>query len=118
RHLRRAPARARPTGAPMSNTGHHPPTGTLGYLQLPTTDLDASIAFYDAVLGWRGEATYASFEAPGLIGQWSAELAPSDGGPVLWFTVDDLYPTLARVTDHGGTVRQPPVLDQGERWLA
>ena len=102
----------------MSNDGHHPPRGSLGYLQLPTTDLDASIAFYDAVLGWRGEATYASFEAPGLIGQWTAELAPSDGGPVLWFTVDDLYPTLARVTDHGGTVRQPPVLDQGERWLA
>ena len=36
---------------------------------------------------------------------------------MLWFTVDDLYRTLTRVTDHGGTVRGRPVLDQGERWL-
>ena len=63
--------------------------GALGYLQLPTTDLDASIAFYEAVLGWRGEATYGSFEAPGLIGQWTTELAPTDDGPVPWFVVDE-----------------------------
>jgi predicted enzyme related to lactoylglutathione lyase len=36
---------------------------------------------------------------------------------VLWFTVDDLFPTLTRVTDHGGTVRGRPALDQGDRWL-
>jgi predicted enzyme related to lactoylglutathione lyase len=102
----------------MSRDGHHPPRGGLGYLQLPTTDLAASIAFYEGVLGWRGEATYGSFEAPGLIGQWTTELTPASDGPVLWFSVDDLYPTLERVTDHGGAVRQRPVLDQGERWLA
>jgi predicted enzyme related to lactoylglutathione lyase len=95
----------------------HPDRGALGYLQLPTTDLAASIAFYEAVLGWRGETEYASFEAPGLIGQWTTDLAPGEAGPVLWFAVDDLYPTLARVTDHGGTVRSQPVHDQGERWL-
>ena len=38
--------------------------GAIGYLQLPSTDVPASIAFYEAVLGWRGEATHASFEAP------------------------------------------------------
>jgi predicted enzyme related to lactoylglutathione lyase len=96
---------------------NHPARGALGYLQLPTTDLAASIAFYDAVLGWRGEQTYASFEAPGLIGQWTTDLAPSDAAPVPWFAVDELYPTLARVSENGGTVRGAPVLDQGERWL-
>ncbi len=96
----------------------HPDRGALGYLQLPTTDLAASIAFYDAVLGWRGEPEHASFEAPGLIGQWTTDLPPAAGsGPVPWFTVDDLYPTLERVGDHGGTVRGAPVLDQGTRWL-
>jgi len=95
-----------------------PPRGAIGYLQLPTTDVAASIAFYEAVLGWRGEATHASFEAPGLIGQWTTDLAASgEGGPVLWFTVDDLYRTLGRVVEHGGRVRDRPVLDQGERWL-
>jgi predicted enzyme related to lactoylglutathione lyase len=94
-----------------------PPRGALGYLQLPTTDLAASIAFYEGVLGWRGDPTYAAFEAPGLIGQW-VDLAPAgDRGPVLWFVVDDLYPTLARVTRHGGTVRGRPRPDDGERWL-
>jgi predicted enzyme related to lactoylglutathione lyase len=96
---------------------NHPTRGTLGYLQLPTTDLTASIAFYGAVLGWSGEPTHASFEAPGLIGHWTTDLAPGSAGPVPWFAVDDLYPTLARVTEHGGTVRGAPVLDQGERWL-
>jgi predicted enzyme related to lactoylglutathione lyase len=101
----------------MSRDGHHQPRGGLGYLQLPTTDLAASITFYERVLGWRGEATHGSFEAPGLIGQWTAELTPTSDGPVLWFSVDDLYPTLERVTDHGGAVTQRPLLDQGERWL-
>ena len=96
---------------------NHPTRGALGYLQLPTTDLAASIAFYDAVLGWRGERTHGSFEAPGLIGQWTTDLTPSGAGPVPWFTVDDLYPTLTRVTENGGTVRGEPVLDEGERWL-
>lgn len=102
----------------MSRDGQHQPRGGLGYLQLPTTDLHASIAFYAEVLGWRGESTYGSFEAPGLIGQWTTELTATSDGPVLWFTVDDLYPTLGRVTEHGGVVRQRPTLDQGERWLA
>ena len=95
-----------------------PTRGALGYLQLPTTDVEASIAFYEGVLGWRGESAHGSFEAPGLIGQWTTDLAPArDGGPVLWFVVDDLYPTLARVTEHGGSVRHRPRLDDGERWL-
>ncbi len=96
---------------------NHPARGALGYLQLPTTDVAASIAFYEAVLGWHGESAHASFEAPGLIGQWTTELAPGPAGPVPWFAVDDLFPTLTRVTESGGTVRGDPVLDQGERWL-
>ncbi|MEP6816950.1 MAG: VOC family protein [Marmoricola sp.] len=98
--------------------GHHPPHGAIGYLQLPTTDLTASIAFYAAVFGWQGEETQGSFEAPGLIGQWTSDLAPAgDVGPILWLCAEDLYPTLERVTTHGGTVRGRPQLDQGERWL-
>jgi len=97
----------------------HPPHGAIGYLQLPTNDVSASIAFYEAVLGWRGDATYAGFEGPGVIGQWTTELAAvGDGGPGLWFAVDDLYRTLTQVVEHGGRVRERPRLDQGERWLA
>src|SRR5664280_2696458 len=86
-------------------TGGHPGHGQVCYLQLPTTDLAASIAFYTAVFGWRGEPEFGSFEAPGLIGQWTDDLTPAPGsGPVLWLGVDQLWPALIRVVSHGGHV--------------
>lgn len=94
-----------------------PQHGELGYLQLPTTDLAASIAFYAAVLGWSGEPEHGSFEAPGLMGQWTTDLEPG-AGPVLWFTVGDLFAALSATTGAGGTVSRAPYLDQGDRWLA
>ena len=101
----------------MSRDHSQPPAGSIGYLQLPTTDLEASIAFYTGVFGWKGEKDFGSFEAPGLIGQWTPDLSPDGGGPVLWLIADDLYATLEQVEGHGGKVRGAPVLDQGERWL-
>jgi predicted enzyme related to lactoylglutathione lyase len=95
----------------------NPQHGELGYLQLPTTDPAASLAFYSAVFGWSGEAEFGSFEAPGLIGQFTPDLEVGSG-PVLWMFVEDLYLALTAVTSHGGTVRRPPCLDQGARWLA
>ena len=96
----------------------HPPLGQLGYLQLPAVDLPRSAAFYEQVFGWKVELTYGSFEAPGVVGQWTTDLAPSAGsGPRLWFCADRLWPTLDEVVSLGGTVVTSPELDQGERWL-
>lgn len=104
----------------MTQTPHlDPRPGALAYLQLPTTDLAASIAFYTEVFGWRGVEEYGSFEAHGLTGQWTTDLGPAhDGGPVLWLTAGGLYAALSRVVAHGGRVRRSPYLDQGARWLA
>jgi predicted enzyme related to lactoylglutathione lyase len=100
------------------NPGQHPPHGQIGYLQLPARDVAASAAFYTAVFGWRAELDHGSFEAPGMIGQWSADLAPAPAaGPVLWLCVDQLWPALNRAVEHGGAVAGQPWLDQGERWL-
>lgn len=98
---------------------HRPPRhGQVAYLQLPTTDLHRSVAFYRAVFGWEGETEHGSFTAPGLIGQWSATCRPTaDAGPVIWIAVTDLGRTLSEVAGAGGTVVAPPTLDQGERWL-
>lgn len=97
----------------------HPPHGQIGYLQLPATDIARSAAFYEAVFGWTVELGYGSFEAPGMIGQWTTERSPATGaGPVLWITADHLFPTLERVVDNGGLVAAKPQLDNGERWLA
>jgi predicted enzyme related to lactoylglutathione lyase len=98
-------------------TYRHPAHGSPGYLQLPALDIARSLAFYQGVLGWRGELEYGSFEAPGLIGQWTTDLAPvASGGPVLWFCIDGLS-ALYSVVAHGGRVLTTPQLDQGERWL-
>jgi predicted enzyme related to lactoylglutathione lyase len=99
-------------------TAPHPPHGQIGYLQLPALEIARSAVFYEKLFGWRTELTYGSFEAPGMIGQWTTDRAPGGGGgPVLWICVDQLGSTLRHVRDLGGTVTKAPQLDQGERWL-
>ena len=108
----------------MSSNGdrgprQHPAHGQIGYLQLPATDLAASLAFYQGVFGWRGELEHGSFHAPGMIGQWALDLPPAaTGGPVLWICVDRLSQALAAVVEFSGRVHREPWLDQGERFLA
>jgi predicted enzyme related to lactoylglutathione lyase len=99
-------------------TGRHPPHGQIGYLQLPALDVARSAAFYETVFGWSVDLAHASFEAPGMIGQWTTERVPADGaGPVVWICADQLWPTLQRAAAGGGTVQGRPRLDGGERWL-
>jgi predicted enzyme related to lactoylglutathione lyase len=97
----------------------HPLPGQIGYLQLPARDLARSAAFYEAVFGWSVDAGSGGFEAPGMIGQLTTDLAPAvTGGPVVWICVEQVGPALDRVAAAGGTVRGRPRLDGGERWLA
>lgn len=97
----------------------HPPHGQVGYLQLPAVDVARSAAFYESVFGWSTDTTYGSFEAPGMIGQWTTDRPPATTtGPVVWICADDLFPTLERAVASGGTVQSRPQLDSGERWLA
>jgi predicted enzyme related to lactoylglutathione lyase len=98
--------------------GLHPPHGQIGYLQLPALDIAKSAAFYEAVFGWSVEPGSESFEAPGMIGQWTLANRPApSGGPVLWICADNLGPTIERVVSNGGIVHGRPQLDNGERWL-
>jgi predicted enzyme related to lactoylglutathione lyase len=96
----------------------HPPHGQVGYLQIPALDIARSAAFYEAVFAWSTELTYGSFEAPGLIGQWTTDRLPIDsGGPLLWICADELLAVLQDVEANGGRVVGPATLDQGGRWL-
>jgi predicted enzyme related to lactoylglutathione lyase len=77
--------------------GQHPPHGQIGYLQLPALDVARSAAFYETVFGWSVDLSSGSFEAPGMIGQWTTERVPTtEGGPVVWICADQLRPTLER----------------------
>ena len=102
-----------------TTTAGHPAHGQIGYLQLPALDIGASATFYASVFGWSTETTYGSFEAPGMIGQFTTDRAPASGtGPVLWIAVEQLGAALSRTQAAGGTVASAPIRDQGERWLA
>ena len=90
--------------------------GRIDYLQLPARDVARSAAFYAAVFGWSVEN--GSFEAPGMIGQWTTERTPSpDAGPLVWIRADNLFPTLHRVVEAGGRLCERPYRDGAERWL-
>lgn len=102
----------------MSGDAQRPTRGQIGYVQLPALDVARSAAFYETVFGWSVELTYGSFEAPGMIGQWTTERSPeTHSGPVLWICADELAHTLRQVENNGGTVLGPPQLDRGDRWL-
>ncbi len=93
--------------------------GQLSYLQIPAADTMQSAAFYEKVLGWRIERPYASFEAPGLIGQWVDDRAPApDAGLVAWIHVDDIDEALQLARANGGEVLEPPSPDGPTRILA
>jgi predicted enzyme related to lactoylglutathione lyase len=101
-----------------SSNSERTPHGQIGYVQIPAVDIAQSAAFYETVFGWSTELTYGSFEAPGMIGQFTTERSPtSTGGPVLWISVSELRPALTDVVASGGTVHGRPALDNGERWL-
>jgi predicted enzyme related to lactoylglutathione lyase len=92
--------------------------GQVAYLQLPALDVGRSAAFYASVFGWATDAGHPSFEAPGIIGQFTTDIpvAPA-GGPVVWVCARDLFSTLERVVAAGGRVCGRPQPDGGERWL-
>lgn len=92
--------------------------GQIEYLQLPALDIERSAAFYTKVFGWSVDSGSGSFEAPGLIGQLTTDVAPATGGPMLWVAADSLYRVLRDVEANGGKVCGRPQLDGGERWLA
>jgi len=92
--------------------------GHIDYLQLPALDLERSATFYEQVFGWSIDHDSGSFEAPGMIGQLTTDLAPSGGGPVVWISLNSIYHALRQVEANGGRVRGRPQLDGGERWLA
>ena len=96
---------------------HTPPS--VVYFEIPVTDLDRAIAFYEAVLGARliresiDGYDMALFEdvAPG--GGISGALArgdvyrPSTAGAIVYFGVEDIDAVLQRAEARGGEVLYP-----------
>jgi uncharacterized protein len=95
--------------------------GKVCYLEIPSTDVPTSQAFYLAVLGWqsrtRSDGSTAFDDTTGQVsGSWVAldRLAPQAPGILVYVMVDSVEQTLDLVTAHGGTVVQPVGADLPE----
>ena len=88
---------------------HH----SINYIELASTDLDATKAFYNAVFGWAfqdwGDA-YASFSGAGIDGGFEQNVhgrLPSREGPLVILYSEDLEATEAAVGAAGGSIATP-----------
>ncbi len=87
------------------------------WFELPTTDLDRAVAFYQRVLGTTfrretcGDHPMAIFayadEMPGGALVAMPQLEPRDNGTLIYLSVDDLDAALARTQAAGGQVAMP-----------
>jgi predicted enzyme related to lactoylglutathione lyase len=100
----------------MSRDATHPTHCQVGYLQIPALDVNASCAFYRSVLGWDTDPTWAGFTAPGVVGQFVTDRAPtSTDGTVLWIAVNRLNTVLDAVIEYGGTIVKTRTPESGLR---
>jgi len=79
----------------------------IDYIELPTTDMAATKAFYSDVFGWKMQdwgPDYASFEDGRLAGGFRKEAGVVRGGPLVIVYAVDLEAVAASVRRHGGTI--------------
>jgi predicted enzyme related to lactoylglutathione lyase len=92
-----------------------PPTvrnGKICYVEIPTTDVERSAAFYQAVFGWeprvRGDGSTAFDDSVGEVsGAWVTGRPPSPTpGLLIYVMVDSVAETVAKVKARGGEIVQ------------
>jgi uncharacterized protein len=82
----------------------------IDYIELPGADLGSAQSFYSAVFGWSFEdfgPDYTSFSDGRLAGGFyrsGSRASVASGSALVVIYATDLESTLARVTEHGGTV--------------
>jgi len=100
-----------------------PPTlsnGKICYLEIPTTDIPRSVAFYEAVFGWstrrRGDGSIAFDDGVGEVsGTWVTGRPPSgEPGVLIYIMVDSVAATIDAVLAQGGEIVQPIGMDAPE----
>ena len=86
--------------------------GKICYVELPSTDVERSAAFYSAVFGWqmrtRGDGATAFDDTVGEVsGAFVTDRAPSgDPGLLVYVMVDDAEAAVEAVKANGGEIIQ------------
>jgi predicted enzyme related to lactoylglutathione lyase len=94
--------------------------GKICYLEIPTTDIDRSVRFYEGVFGWktrrRGDGATAFDDGVGEVsGAWvTGRPSSPNPGLLLYIMVDNLTATVETVTAHGGRIVQLVGVDAPE----
>jgi uncharacterized glyoxalase superfamily protein PhnB len=85
--------------------------GDLYYFNVPVSDAARAAAFYSAVLGWDlHDGHIANISAPpGSVGDYY----PATDGVRLWFVVEDIHASVAKVRELGGTATEPTESESG-----
>lgn len=100
----------------------HPTTGNgkICYIEIPTTDIDRSVSFYQDVFGWqtrrRSDGSIAFDDGVGEVsGTWIIGRPPStEPGLLIYIMVDSVAATVDTVVASGGRIVQPIGMDAPE----
>ena len=94
--------------------------GKICYLEIPTSDVNVSSAFYEKVFGWRlrkrGDGSISFADGVGQVsGVWITSRAPAtEIGILIYIMVDSVAAALQAITTQGGKVIQPIGMDAPE----
>jgi predicted enzyme related to lactoylglutathione lyase len=87
--------------------------GKICYLEIPTSDVDRSVAFYRSVFGWqtrrRGDGATAFDDGPGQVsGAWvTGRPISATPGLLLYVMVESVEESSRAVVAGGGRIVQP-----------
>src|SRR4051812_3170867 len=94
--------------------------GKICYLEIPTADIERSVAFYTGVFGWktrrRGDGATAFDDAVGEVsGAWvTGRPVSRTPGLLLYVMVDSVSATVEKIIAEGGRIVQPLGADAPE----
>lgn len=94
--------------------------GKICYIEMPTTDIARSAAFYNSVFGWkirtRGDGSTAFDDGVGEVsGTWVLGRPPSiTPGLLFYIMVDSVEATIKAIENNGGQIVQPIGADAPE----
>ncbi len=94
--------------------------GKICYIEMPTTDIARSSAFYESVFGWkirrRSDGSIAFDDGVGEVsGTWVTGRPPSpQPGLLIYILVDRVETTIETILAHGGEIVQPIGADAPE----
>ena len=94
--------------------------GKICYIEIPSSDIARSAAFYTEVFGWktrrRGDGHIAFDDTTGQVsGTWLLGRPPStQPGLLVYIMVDSVAATVETIVAHGGEIVQPIGADAPE----